>query len=388
MKKILFFLFLILFSVSISSAQSTAKRVILFGIDGLHWEAPDKLDMPVFNALIEQGTYIQQSYMIVPHHPKIGDYSKYNSCSFPNPVLHQGTIFLRPENKMIQEVFSPEQQTAFVVNTTAYQSVGRGFSTCIMDATLSDDQVVEQAVKILEAQNLVFMRVHLQTPGSKGYEVSQSTPNKPYFRNIYGESSPYIEAVEHADKLLGQFVTFLKQSGLWEETVLIVTSDHGQYKMGWHPLFEEESWMTPLLFVGPGIARGRRLSYFEHTDLAPTIAWLLGKKAPNRDGGAGIRINAIMANQDISGYHPTHDIKTINQQIKEYNLLKARMIIASEEDNYFSILIALLDNSFSAAGPFNDQDKILEWRNAGYTASLIETNEMILKKMRKLFIDY
>ena len=387
MKKIIIFICLLTGTSLTSVAQSDAKRVILFMIDGLHWEAPDKLNMPVFNSLIDQGTYIQKSYMIVPHHPKIGDYSQYNSCSFPNPVLHQGTLFLSPENKMIQEVFSPGQQTAFVVNTPAYKTVGRGFSTCIMDASLSDDQVVEQAMKILETQNPVFMRVHLQTPGGKGYDVSQSAPDKPYFRNIYGENSPYIEAVENADKLLGQFVSFLKQSGLWNETVLIVTSDHGQSNIGWHPLFEEESWMTPLLFVGQGIAHGRRLSYFEHTDLAPTIAGLLGKNAPNRDGGAGFSIKAIMENSDPSSYHPNQYIRTINQQIKEYNFLKARMILASEDDNYFSIIIALLDNSFSSAGPFNDQDKILDWSKAGSTASLIETNEKILEKMRQLFTD-
>jgi len=387
MIRITIFLFLSLSTIMASMAQPTPKRVILFMIDGLNWEAPQKLDMPVFNSLINQGTYIQKSYMIVPHHPKIGDYSKFNSCSFPNPVLHQGTIFLSPENKMIQEVFSPKQQTAFVVNTPAYKSVGRGFSTCIMDATLSDDQVVKQAIKILETQNPVFMRVHLQTPGGKGYEVSQSTPDKSYYRNIYDKNSPYIEAVENADKLLGQFIAFLKRTNIWDETVLIITSDHGQSKIGWHPLFDEDSWMTPLLFIGPGIAQGRQLSYFEHTDLAPTIAGLLGEPPPNTNGGTGFYIKEILKGNDASHYHPDMYIKTLNQQIKEFNFLKARMIIASEEDIYFSIIIGLLDNNFSAAGPFNDQDKILDWHKAGTTANLIKTNEIILEKMRQALSD-
>ena len=80
------------------------ERVVLFMIDGLHWQAPEILNMPVLNALIKQGTYVQKSYMIIPHHPTIGDYSKFNSCSFPNPVLHEGTIFIKPENKFLQEV--------------------------------------------------------------------------------------------------------------------------------------------------------------------------------------------------------------------------------------------------------------------------------------------
>jgi len=361
MKRFIISIFLTIGSFAISMAQLDDKQVILFMIDGLHWQAPEKLHMPVFNSLIEKGTYIQKSYMLLPHHPTIGDYSKFNSCSFPNPVLHQGTIFLKPENKMIQEVFSPEQQTAFVVNTSAYRTVSRGFSTCIMDETLTDEQVVTQAIEILETQHPVFMRIHMQTPGSEGFEVSQSAPDKSYYMNIFANASPYIDAVENADKLLGRFIAYLKESGAWSETVLIITSDHGQSNIGWHPMFDEDSWMTPLLFVGPGIAQGRTLSYFEHTDLAPTIAGLLGKKAPNENGGRGTFIKAILTDNDPVSYQPPMNIKTLNEQIKEFNFLKADMVIASKKDTYFSINIALLDNESASQEPFYHQDRITDW---------------------------
>ena len=378
-KAILFIL--LLGTVRMTDAQTTPKRVILFMIDGWNWQAPDKINMPVFNSLISRGTYIQKSWMIVPHHPKIGDYSKFNSCSFPNPVLHEGTIFLRPQNKMIQEVFSPARQTAFVVNTAAYRSVGRGFTTCIMDDSMTDEQVVEQAMEILSTQDPVFMRVHLQTPGAKGFEVSKSTPDKPYFRNIFGKDSPYVKAVENADKLLGQFIAFLKEKNLWDETILIITSDHGQSKVGWHPLFDEDSWMTPLLFIGPGIATDRRLPYFEHTDLAPTIAGLLGKDRPNNDGGAGHFVKAILSDYPAGDYKPEMNIKTLNQQIREYNILKAKMILAAQDDPYFFNRIALLENEY--AEPFYGQDRIVDWYKAGTTEHLLEVNENILMDMRK-----
>ncbi len=381
MKRFIISLILVIISILTTTAQTKPGRVILFMIDGLNWQAPEKVSMPVFNSLIGQGTYIQQSWMIVPHHPKVGDYSKFNSCSFPNPVLHEGTIFLRPDNKMIQEVFSPARQTAFVVNTAAYRSVGRGFTTCIMDDNLSDEQVVDQAIEILKTQDPVFMRIHLQTPGGKGYEVSKCTPDKPYFRNIFGPDSPYVKAVENADKLLGKFIEFLKTAGLWESTVLIVTSDHGQSIVGWHPLFDEDSWKTPLLFIGPGIAKGRQLSYFEHTDLAPTIAGLLGKEKPNDDGGSGVFVKAILKDQDAGNYHPAKNIETLNLQIREYSFLKARMILAAGDDPYFFNRIALLENEY--AEPFYDQDRIVDWYKAGTTAHMLEMNEKILNDMRK-----
>jgi len=370
-------------SVFSVKSQTPVQRVILFTIDGLHWEAPQKLNMPAFNRLAKEGTYIRQSYMIIPHHPTIGDYSKYNSCSFPNPILHQGTIFPDIRHKMIQELFSPAQQTVFVVNTVAYVSVGRGFSTCIMDDTLTDAQVVEYSCEVLKNQNPVLMRIHLQKPGQLGYEISQSTSDKPYYRNIFAAHSPYVEAIENADRLLGQFVKFLKDANLWDGTVLVVTSDHGQSRIGWHPLFDEDSWTTPLIFVGNPIAAGRELPYFEHTDLAPTIAGLLGKEGPANDGGAGVFVKQILKNTDVSGYTPAENIKIINRQIREYNFLRARLILLSETDAYYANVVALLDNE-AFAKPFAHQDRILDWGKAGNTASLIETNEAVLKQMRMI----
>lgn len=369
-----------------ATAQALPKRVILFGIDGLHWEAPRRLKMPTLHHLIEQGTYIEQSYVIIPHHPTVGEYSKFNSCSFPNPVLHEGTLFLSPENMMVQELFSPQQQTAFVVNTTAYKSVGRGFSTLVMDDTFSDAEVVDCAINILKSQAPVLMRVHLQRAGQRGYDISQSTPDKPYYRNIFAPNSPYAEAIENADAQLGRFVDFLKESGMWDETVLIVTSDHGQSHIGWHPLFDEESWKTPLLFVGNGIAEGRQLDYFEHTDLAPTIAGLLGKKWPVSDKQAGIFVKEILKETDMRGYTPRAYVKTINQQIKEFNLLKARFILLSETDGYFANFVALLENE-TFIEPFYHQDRILNWIEAGTITHLIEANEKVLKIMRNKLSD-
>lgn len=388
MKRVYIILVSIILSVSLITLSSKEPmKVILFMIDGLHWQAPEKLNMPVFNKLIKDGTYIQKSYMIIPHHPTVGDYSKFNSCSFPNPMLHEGTIFIKPDNKMIQEMISPKFQTAFVVNTTAYSSVGRGFSTCIMDETLTDDQVVSQAIELIKSQDIRFIRIHLQTPGVKGVTIAMNSTDKSYSRNIWGKGSPYVSAIENADKLLGQFITYLKESGKWENTVLIVTSDHGQSNVGWHPMMDEDSWSTPLVFAGSGIAKGRKLGYFEHTDLAPTIAWLLGVNAPNNDGGAGKPVKEIMGENDASHFNPPMFIKTINQQIKSYNILNARLVLSSEKDNYMANILSSLVNENLTPEPFYHQDRITDWYKVGSTEHLIEANRKILDKMQGLLTE-
>lgn len=360
-----------------------SNRVILFMIDGLHWQAPQKANMSNFASLIDEGTYIQKSYVVIPHHPTIGDYSEFNTCSFPNPVLHAGTVFVKPENNWIQEVLPTDRQSAFVVNTSAYRSVSRGFTTTVMDATLTDREVVEYSIELLENQDPAFMRIHLQTSGELGRSVSIADPSTPYFRNIFGEDSPYVASIENADKLLGELVSYLKESGKWDSTVLIVTSDHGQSKTGWHPMLDEDSWVTPMVFAGAGIASNRSLPYFEHTDLSPTIAHLLGVQKPNNDGGSGDAVTAILSDSEVSEFRHARFVKTINEQIRQFNLLKSHLVLASAKDAFFGVVLASLENENLTPEPFYHQDRITEWHKAESVEHMIKANAKILDQMRR-----
>ena len=383
MKKVLLSLSLIMGTIFTGLAQSSLpERVILFIIDGISIEAPFRLNMPVFNELIKKGTYIPQSYVIVPHHPTVGSYSEYNTCSFPNPLIQQGTLFLSPENKMIQELF-PKEQTVMVVNAIDYRSLSRGFSTSIMDVTMSDEDVVDTSMRILQNLHPVFMRIHLQSSGTRGYEISMSTPDKPYYRNIFGKDSPYVKAIENADRLLGKFVAFLKRENMLNNTVLVITGDHGENKSGWHSLYNEECWRTPLLFVGAGIAEGRELSYFEQTDIAPTIVGLLGKVGPNNDGASGRFVKEILKDQGASNYHPAMLLKKLDEQIRDFNFLRAQLIISGKKDDSYINMAALLENT-NFGEPFYHQDRIVDWYKAGTTEHMIEVNENVLQRMRRI----
>ena len=359
------------------------QRVIVFLIDGLHWKAPEKLQMPVFNGLAAQGTTIPRSYMILPHHPTVGEYGQLHSSSFPNPVLQEGTLFVKAGNKMLQDMFAPAAITAFIANTTAYLSVSKGFNINIHNPNISDEAVVRQSIRLLQEYDTKYTRIHLQTPGNEGRYLSYTTPDKPWYRNIWGEGSPYVKYIEQADRLLGELVAHLQQSGKWESTLLVVTSDHGQSEQGWHPIIQEDSVMTPMVFTGPSITRNKQLPYFEHTDLSPTIAGLMGIEKPNQDGGAGIFIREVMAEPDAPVHEHPRYIQTINRQLNEYNALRARMMIAGEKDPYFSSLISFLENELLTPEPFYHQDRFLEWYRSGSTQHLIDVNGKILDQMRQ-----
>ncbi len=380
---IIFFIAMISLITTTATHAETPERVIVFMIDGLHWKAPSKLNMPNFNALIQQGTYVEKSYMITPHHPTVGAYGAMHTSSFPNPVLQAGTLFISAQDRFLQQQFSPQHPTTFITNTIAYTSVSRGFSTIIQDGELTDREVVQQAIELLNKKDQKYMRIHLQTPGNEGRYLSYTTPNKPYFRNIWGKGSPYVKCVEQADELLGDLVAYLRESGKMNNTLLIVSSDQGQAEIGWHPMIDQDSWVTPLVMTGPGIAKNRTLPYFEHTDMSPTIATLMGVEAPSKNGGAGKFVKYVQEGVDMSDFSDPQFIKTVNEQINTYNSLRSKIMLAAEQDPYYSSLISFLENELLTPEPFYHQDRFTEWYKAGTTAHLIEVNEHILEEMRK-----
>jgi len=95
--------------------------------------------------------------------------------------------------------------------------------------------------------------------------------------------SCYAGDVVAADRLLGQILATLREAGLENDTVVIVTSDHGE-NLGDHGLFEHQFSVhetllgVPLVIAGPGIgpAGSTRSAPVLLTDLFATVIELAG----------------------------------------------------------------------------------------------------------------
>jgi len=108
----------------------------------------------------------------------------------------------------------------------------------------------------------------------------------------------YDETMAHQDRELERFVERLKSEGEWENTLLVIASDHGHpagtfarfgrglidpQPEGWQgALFDSYSTRVPLIFVWPrGIQGGRRISQaVSMIDVLPTILDLAGLPQP------------------------------------------------------------------------------------------------------------
>lgn len=83
------------------------------------------------------------------------------------------------------------------------------------------------------------------------------------------------------DRMLGEFLTRLKARGLYDSSIIMVTSDHGLRTFG---MLEPEgypevlgSWSTriPLIIRAPGLAPGVYAETYRHVDFLPTLLHLM-----------------------------------------------------------------------------------------------------------------
>lgn len=101
----------------------------------------------------------------------------------------------------------------------------------------------------------------------------------------------YLGEVKCIDDNVGKITAYLRESGLWENTIVIFTTDHGEY-LGEHGLMEknnlyESVYHIPMVMTLPGItAKSRRCqTWFNVIDFGRTLAGLAGIPYPYETDG-------------------------------------------------------------------------------------------------------
>ncbi len=151
------------------------------------------------------------------------------------------------------------------------------------------EEVIEPAVKWINAnkRNHWFCWVHLFDPHAP-YNPPQSFKNQ-YPKNFYrGE-------VVYTDFALGQLFKFLEESEIVKNTLIVITSDHGEglgdHKERTHGVFTYNSTLhIPLIFYQPEIFPEPKVisQRVRHIDVMPTILDILKIKIPKEVQGRSL----------------------------------------------------------------------------------------------------
>lgn len=119
----------------------------------------------------------------------------------------------------------------------------------------------------------------------------------------------YLGLVSLLDHCVGQIITELKKQDIYDDCLILFTSDHGEM-LGSHRLFQkmcmyQESVKVPLYLRLPGSSphRNRRISQnVSHVDILPTLCHCLGLKTGLETEGISLR--SIIDGNDRIPSHP------------------------------------------------------------------------------------
>jgi arylsulfatase A-like enzyme/Tfp pilus assembly protein PilF len=137
------------------------------------------------------------------------------------------------------------------------------------------DEVMDLALEWLAGvkEKKFFAWVHLYDPHTP-YE-----PPEPFLSRYPGQK--YLGEVAYTDKVVGRLVAWLKGAGVWDRTVLVLVSDHGEslgeHGENAHTFFVYDATQhVPLIVRTPWGDRGRSRAQVSTVDVMPTVLDLVG----------------------------------------------------------------------------------------------------------------
>ncbi|WP_323942045.1 DUF3413 domain-containing protein [Aeromonas caviae] len=151
-----------------------------------------------------------------------------------------------------------------------------------------------------------FSLVYLSSPGDYQVPASIKGPFQPELtrfnpatayrpENLQKLENRYKNAVFYTDQLLEQMLTQLQLQGLDEQTIVVITSNHGQEfnetqsnSWGYGSNYSTYQVQVPLVLAWPGAEPAPQAQASSHLDLVPTLMKnMLGVRNPYRDYSTG-----------------------------------------------------------------------------------------------------
>jgi len=174
--------------------------------------------------------------------------------------------------------FTPQEDAGFERGFQRYDiSTKLEYRGGTMSGFPAAEQIDKALVHVQGAAAPFFLWLHLFEPHYR-YEQPPGAP-------VFGtdEQSRYDAEIWHADHQLGRLIEGLRKLGVWDQTLLLATGDHGEafgeHGDRWHGSNLHDPQLCPAALLRiPGVNGKRVAPSVTFTDLAPTLARVLGDR--------------------------------------------------------------------------------------------------------------
>ena len=258
------------------------KYLVVVGVDGLSPDGILHADAPNLKRLREQGAWTFHARGVMPtssspnwasmimgagpeQHGVTSNDWETNKFDIAPIAIGSGGIF-----PTIFGLLRAQQPGAIIGVFHDWDGFGRLFERQAVNVIKDTDgptNAVREAAAFWKDNKATFTFIHFDHVDHAGHAFGHGTPE-------------YYTSVGVADQLIGETIAALHSSGMWEQTILIVTADHGGKGKG-HGGATMAEIEIPWIISGPGVKADHEIkSPVSTCDTAATIAYVFKLKPP------------------------------------------------------------------------------------------------------------
>ncbi len=272
----------VLAPASVLAEPPRVEHVVIVGVDGMSPDGVRKAKAPNLARMMKEGAFTLHARGVMP---TVSSPNWASMIMGAGPEQHgvtsnewePGKGSITPTVAGSTGIFPTmfgllreQRPTAKMAVFHDWDGFGRLFERKAVDLIEDSDgpvKATEHAVAYIKKERPTLTFIHLDHVDDAGHTHGHGTPQ-------------YYAAVAEADRLIGLVQQALKDAGIADRTVLLVTADHGGVgkKHGGSTMAELE---IPWIVQGQGVVAGKELTTPVNTyDTAATVAFLLGLKPP------------------------------------------------------------------------------------------------------------
>ncbi len=259
------------------------SRVLIVTFDGLRPDAIAAANMTNVLALMQSGAYTLNAQTIMPS-STLPSHASMLTGMCPAKHIVRWNEYV-PENgfargtDIFDLVHGAELQTAMVVGKEKLRQVTEPVSTdffAFIDETdkIDDFTTIERLAIDQIKIGFNLMLVHFPNGDLAGHEEGWM-------------SRQQLKAYAKDDRSFGLILQALKDRGMYDDTIIIVTADHGGHDSS-HGTNAPEDMTIPWVISGPRVYPGQLTAQVHTMDTAATAAFVLGLPLPPEWDGAPV----------------------------------------------------------------------------------------------------
>lgn len=280
MKKLLFLLLTI---CALPLLAQKPKHVLLIGIDGLGGYAFPKANTPNIDELAKNGAATFTAKCVMPSSSSQNWASMIMGAPPSDTRIPKNGFSMkkatnvsfcgRPKGRLFPSIYTilreqkPDAKIVVLHQWDEYARLVEDKDLTKRVYTKTEDSTALAGVDVISKGMPDLLFLHFDHVDHAGHTVGHNTDG-------------YYKAVAKADSLVGLLVAALKKSGEFDDTVILLTADHGGKGKG-HGGPSAEERNIPWIISGPGINKNVSLITEINTyDTAATIAYIFGLTPP------------------------------------------------------------------------------------------------------------